>query len=143
MKNNMKQEFCHLCLCYVCFEFAINAYCALGYHSLLLKNTTTRATFFGNPPINWFLRNPPPPLKIGFFSDPIILKFFILNPIPFFKVTNFLVKIPHFKFLVMTEKHFWFIIFFCHYIFQISVYFLFTNFNPLKKVTPPFSTTPF
>ena len=42
----------------------------------------------------------------------------------------------------MTEKHFWFINFFCHYIFQISV-FLFKNFNPLKKVTPSFSTTLF
>ena len=43
----------------------------------------------------------------------------------------------------MTEKHFCFINFFYHYIFQISVYFLFKNFNPLKKVTPSFSTTPF
>ena len=38
-----------------------------------------------------------------------------------------------FKSVVMTEKHFWFINFFYHYIFQISVYFLFKNFNPPEK----------
>ena len=79
---------------------------------------------------------------MDFSVNPKILKFCILNPIPFFKVTKFLVKISQFKFLVMTEKHFWFINFFGHYIFQISVYFLFKNFNSLKKVTPSFSTTP-
>ena len=80
---------------------------------------------------------------MDFSVNPTILKFFIFNPIPFFKVTKFLVKISQFKLLVMTEKHFWFINFFYHYIFQISVYFLLNNFNPLKKVFPTFSTTPF
>ena len=73
---------------------------------------------------------------MDFSVNPTILKFFIFNPIPFFKVTKFLVKISQFKLLVMIERPFWFINFFYHYIFEISVYFLLKNFNPLKKVFP-------
>ena len=61
--------------------------------------------FLGNAPLyigfSW-----PPPKKIGFFSEsPMIIEFFIFNPVPYFKVNKFLVKISHFKFLVLTEKN--------------------------------------
>ena len=61
-------------------------------------------------------------LVIGIFgvSNPIF--FFILNPIPFLKVTKFLVEVSGFKFSVMTEKN-------------IFIYFLCKTYNPLKKVT--------
>ena len=54
-------------------------------------------------------------LVIGIF-------FFILNPIPFLKVTKLLVEVSGFKFSVMTEKN-------------IFIYFLCKTYNPLKKVT--------
>ena len=73
---------------------------------------------------------------------PIILRFFILNPIlSFKKVTKFLFTICHFKFLVMTEKN----IFVSKIFLSLNIsdfsYFLCKNCNlplpPLKKVTPP------
>ena len=85
-----------------------------------------------------------PPLKIGFFNfqwTPIIIKFFILNPSHLLKVTKFLVRIPQFKFLVMTEKNF-----FCRWVFQILVYFLCfyvkTGTPPEKKIPSSFPATP-
>ena len=51
--------------------------------------------FSWNPPKNWI-----------FQWTPIILKLFILDPIPSLIVNKFLVKICQFKFLVMNEKHF-------------------------------------
>ena len=71
--------------------------------------------------------------------NPHDIKFLILNPIFLLKVTEFLVKISQFKFLVMTEKN-------------IFVYKLFLSLNILvhvktatllKKTTPSFPATPF
>ena len=45
----------------------------------------------------------PLPLKLNFLVNLIMLKFFVLNLIPSFKVPKFLVKIFQFKFLVVTE----------------------------------------
>ena len=76
-----------------------------------------------------------PPLKNWVFQGtPILLKFFIFNPIPethILKVTKFLVKTFQFQFLVMTEKN-------------VFVYKLFLSFNILYfsslfmlKLQPP------
>ena len=46
----------------------------------------------------------PLPKKRIFHGTAIILKFFILNLVPFLKVTKFSVKISQFKFLAMTHK---------------------------------------
>ena len=64
-------------------------------------------------PSSFFPRPPPPPFPPSlnphknriFQWTPIMLKFFILNLIPSFKVTKFLIKISQFKFLVVTEKN--------------------------------------
>ena len=78
---------------------------------------------------------------------PIILRFFILNPIlSFKKVTKFLFTICHFKFLVMTEKNiFVYKVFLLLNISDFS-YFLCKNCDlplppPLKK-SPPLSKQP-
>ena len=69
---------------------------------------------------------------MDFSVNPKILKFCILNPIPFFKLNKFLVKISQFKFLVMTEKHFWFINFFAITYFRFQFFYLKTS-TPWKR----------
>ena len=46
-----------------------------------------------------------PPLKVGFFSEPKILKFFIPIPSYLLKGTKFLGKISYFEFLVITKNN--------------------------------------
>ena len=93
-----------------------------------------RPPFFGNSflYIGFSLTPSTPSSKAWIFQwTPKILKFFIVNLI--IKVTKFLVKISQFEF------------FFCHWIFQILVYFLHKNCNPppfRKKITRSFSPTP-
>ena len=57
-------------------------------------------------------------------------------------MTKLLVKISKFKFLVMAEKTFVLIIFFCHQMFHSLVYFLCKICNPRKKVTTFFTSNP-
>ena len=98
--------------------------------------------FLGNSPLYiGFLWSP---CKNQIFQwTPIILKFFILNPIPSFKsIAKFLVKISLFKILVLTEKNIFVYKLFCHWIFQILVYLLCKNCNTSEKVYPFFSVTP-
>ena len=115
--------------------------------------------------IYWFFVNPPK--NRIFQWTPIILKLFILNPIYLLKVTKFLVKISQFKFLVMIEKNIFVRIkqvkilhnlfystnnsmanwsvkniliyktFFCHWIFQIFLYFSCKNYNPPPEKCRP------
>ena len=61
-------------------------------------------------------------------------------PLLLLKVTSFLVKISQFGFLVTTKKNIFahIIIFFCHSILQILVYFLYENCNSPEKSKPFF-----
>ena len=119
--------------------------CALGYQhssktpplsfslSPLLNLQTVKVPLFRQfLPIYRFLLNPP---KNQIFQwTPIILEFFILNPISSFK---FLVDISQFKFLIVTEKNI-FVNFFCHKIFQIFCLFFYVKIAtlPLKRANP-------
>ena len=68
-------------------------------------NCPSTLPLFRQCPLYCFFMTPPP-LKIGFFSEsPMIIEFFILNSIPYFKVNKFFIKTSHFKFLVLTEKN--------------------------------------
>ena len=78
------------------------------------------------PPIYWFFMTSSPKNRI-FQWTLLILRFFILNPIPSFKKLK-LAKISQFKFLVMTEKN----------IFVYKSYSLFPNNLPLNPVKPFF-----
>ena len=74
--------------------------------------------------------------------NPRNIKIFHLKTSHFLKETKFLVKISLFKFLVMTEKNVFIYKCKCHEIFQIFVYFLCKNWNPLKKkITRSFPAT--
>ena len=64
----------------------------------------SKPPFQGNPPLILVFRDPPPKSQISHWT-PKILKFLILNTIFFFKVTEFLVKISQFKYLVITERN--------------------------------------
>ena len=76
-------------------------------------------------------------LKVGFFSEPPkYWPFSSLAPSYLLKVTKFFVKISQFEFLVMTEKNIFVYKLFCHWIFQILIYFYVKIATPLKKVTP-------
>ena len=75
-------------------------------------------------------------------KHPRNIKNFHLKTSHFLKETKFLVKISLFKFLVMTEKNVFVYKCKCHEIFQIFVYFLCKNWNPLKKKSPPLSQQP-
>ena len=73
----------------------------------------------------------PPPLKVGFFSEPSkYSKFFILKTILFLKVTKFLGKISQFEFLVMKLKNIFAYKLFLSLKFQILIYLLCDNCNP-------------
>ena len=74
--------------------------------------------------------------------NPRNIKIFHLKTSHFLKETKFLVKISLFEFLVMTEKNVFVYKCKCHEIFQIFVYFLCKNWNPLKKKSPPLSQQP-
>ena len=74
--------------------------------------------------------------------NPRNIKIFHLKTSHFLKETKFLVKISLFEFLVMTEKNVFVYKCKCHEIFQIFVYFLCKNWNPLKKkITRSFPAT--
>ena len=103
-----------------------------------------QAPLFRQFPIVIYCFFVPPPLpRPKNWWTPIILTFFIFNPILSLK-TKYLVKIFQLKFLVMVHKHFG-LQFFCRLEFQILVCFLCTNCDPslplLKKVTPSFPET--
>ena len=89
--------------------------------------------FFGNPLLNLHTAKPPfvfreIPLKTLISQwTPIVLKFFILNPVDILKVAKLLVKISQFNLLVITQKNNFLINFFFLWIFQILVYFLCKN----------------
>ena len=73
-----------------------------------------------------------------FMESPYILvlrSFSSFNPSYLLKLTKFLVQISQFEFLVMAEQSILVYKLFCHSIFQILLYFLSENYNPLKKVT--------
>ena len=143
--------------------------------SLLKSENCPSPLFRQSLTIYWFFVNPPK--NRIFQWTPIILKLFILNPIYLLKVTKFLVKISQFKFLVMIEKNIFVRIkqvkilhnlfystnnsmanwsvkniliyktFFCHWIFQIFLYFSCKNYNPpppppRKNVAPSFTAAP-
>ena len=74
----------------------------------------------------------PPPEKSNVSVNPQNIFFPSLTPSYLLKVTKFLVKIPNFEFLVMTEKSIFVSKLFCHLIFPILVYFLCKN-----CTTPP------
>ena len=104
--------------------------------------------FLVNPPplyigFSWTTPPPPPTKKKKkkknwmFQWTPKILVFHFLTPSYLLIVTKFLVKNTQFEFLVIIEKNI-FVYVFCHYIFQISVYFLLKLQPPSKKVTPLF-----
>ena len=96
----------------------------------------SKPPFQGNPPLILVFRDPPPKSQISHWT-PKILKFFILNTIFFFKVTEFLVKISQFKYLVITERN----IFACKLFLSLNIsdfifYVKIANLPcPLKKVT--------
>ena len=72
---------------------------------LLNLQTIQAPPFLDNPPsILVFCELSPPPPKSWIFQwMPKILKFFILNPVLFLKVTKFLVKISQFEFFYDRE----------------------------------------
>ena len=83
--------------------------------------------------IYWFFVNPPP---ISQWTT-TILKFFILNLIPSFKI-NQLVKISQFKFFVMTEKNMFFVVKY----FRFKFIFCVKPVSPPEKSHPPLSQQP-
>ena len=130
--------------------FQHSVYCGIS----LTPSKTLPHSFLQSPPSNWqtvqapfFLGNPPsilvfcePPSKSWIFQwTPKILKFFILNTIYLLKITKFLVKIPHFEFLAMTEKNIFVYKPFLTSNFQLLIYFYVKiATHPLKKVTISF-----
>ena len=94
----------------------------LAKPSPLKSENSVSPSFIGSLSfLYWFLVNPPPPLKVWFFSEtPKYWNFSFLTPSYLWKVTEFLVKISKFDFLVTTD-------FFC---VKIA-----TPLPPLKKVT--------
>ena len=77
-----------------------------------------------------------PPRKLDFLVYPI-LKFFIFSTIYLLKMTKFFVKIPHFEFLVVTEKNIFVYKPFLTLNFQILIYFLCENCNPPPEKSHP------
>ena len=102
--------------------------------STLLKNITP--FFLAKPPIKLVFRESPSKSWI-FQWAPKISKFFILNTIYLLKITNFFVKIPHFEFLVMTDKNIFAYKPFLTLIFQILIYVLCENCNPAPEKSNP------
>ena len=91
---------------------------------------TVQAPFFlGNPSSILVFRVPSFKSWIFYWTSKI-LKFFILNTIYLLKITKFFVKIPHFEFLVMTEKNIFVYKPFLTLNVQILIYFLRENCNP-------------
>ena len=83
-----------------------------------------------------------PPRKLDFLVYPI-LKFFIFSTIYLLKITKFFVKIPHFEFLVVTEKNIFVYKPFLTLNFQILIYFLCENCSPPPgKSNPLFPSNP-
>ena len=112
----------------------------LAKHLPLNQQTVQALLFKQYPPLYWFfVKHPPPSLKIGFF---------IFNP-NLTSITKFFVKISQSEFLVMTEKK----IFVCKLFLSLNIsdfrfYFIFyvktTTPNPphpLKKITSLFPTS--
>ena len=98
----------------------------LAKPSPLKSENSVSPSFIGSLSfLYWFLVNPPPPLKVWFFSEtPKYWNFSFLTPSYLWKVTEFLVKISKFDFLVTTD-------FFC---VKIA--------TPLWKKSPIFPSNP-